>query len=103
MLFCYKKEVFVTHVVKFLDKDKRGIPKRSHSFLLKKKTKAKWERQKVKTIKQNHQSGIKSYQGFQKKFFFFCLEGIFFSLASTETEVLFPLGFWDQVIKSLLN
>ena len=44
MLFCYKKEVFVTHVVKFLDKDKRDIPKRSHSFLLKKKTKAKWER-----------------------------------------------------------
>ena len=49
-------------------------------FYWKKKTKAKWERQKVKTIKQkqNHQSGIKSYQGFQKNFFFFCLEGIFF-------------------------
>lgn len=39
-----------------------------------------------------------------KKIFFLLPGGnFFFSLASTETEVLFHLGFWDQVIKSLLN
>ena len=101
--FATRKKSLLPMWSNFWTKTKGAFLREVILFYWKKKLKQNGRGRKWKLSNKTIKVELSLIKAFKKNFFSSAWKEFFFSLASTETEVLFPLGFWDQVIKSLLN